>query len=325
MQAVTYRRYGPPEVLTVEEVETPVPGDEEILIKVHAAVVTAVDCTFRAGDPFFSRLAVGPVRPRVRTLGSEFVGEVVAVGKKVTRFKEGDRVFGDTGAGFGGHAEYICRPQDAAVAPMPANLSYAEAAAVLDGFLTAMPFLRDEARLREGQDILVNGASGSVGAAAVRLARHFGARVTGVCRTEKREMVRSLGADHVIDYTSEDFTRAGRTYDVVFDAAGKSSFSRCRRVLRSGGVYLSTVPSPAILLQTFWTRRFGDKRAVIAFTGLRAPRDKADDLRLLTELAEAGAMRPVIDGRYPLSRAADAHRRVDSGRKQGSVLLTPAE
>ncbi|WP_214105058.1 NAD(P)-dependent alcohol dehydrogenase [Acrocarpospora catenulata] len=322
MKAVTYYKYGTPEVLGIEDVQTPTPGDKDVLVKIHATVVTATDAIFRAGDLFFSRMFTGPIKPKAKTLGGEFAGEIVAVGKDVTRFSVGDRVFGDTGPALGAHAEYVCVGEDGALAVMPTGVDYAEAVAVLDGVLTALPFLRDNARLQEGQEILINGAAGSVGAAAVQLAKHFGARVTGVCSTAKLELVKALGADEVIDYTKEDFTRPGRTYDVVFDAAGKSSFSRSKRVLKSGGVYLSTAPSPGILLQSFWTRRFGDKRAVIAFTGLRPTTDKAMDLRFLTQLTEAGQMKPAIDGRYPLTEAAEAHRRVDSGRKQGSVLIT---
>ncbi|MDP4503163.1 NAD(P)-dependent alcohol dehydrogenase [Nonomuraea turcica] len=322
MRAVTYYKYGAPDVLGIEEVQTPAPGDKDVLVRIHAALVTATDAIFRVGSPFFARMFTGPIKPKAKTLGGEFAGEVVAVGKDVTCFSVGDQVFGDTGPALGAHAEYVCVPEDGALAVMPAGLDYAQAVAVLDGVLTALPFLRDNAHLREGQEILINGAAGGVGAAAVRLAKkHFGARVTGVCSTAKLELVKSLGADEVVDYTKEDFTRAGRTYDVVFDAAGKSSFSRSRRVLNSGGVYLSTVPSPGILLQSFWTRKFGDKRAVIAFTGLRPTTDKAEDLRFLTQITEAGQMRPAIDGRYPLAEAAEAHRRVDSGRRQGSVLI----
>ncbi|SEH03466.1 NADPH:quinone reductase [Nonomuraea solani] len=322
MKAVTYRKYGTPEVLSVEDVPAPAPGDKDVLVKIHATVVTASDTTFRAGEPFLARLFTGPVKPKAKTLGGEFAGEIVEVGKDVTRFSVGDRVFGDTGPALGAHAEYVRVGEDGALAVMPAGLDYAEAVAVLDGVLTALPFLRDNARLREGQEILINGAAGSVGAAAVQLAKHFGARVTGVCSTAKLDLVKGLGADEVIDYTKDDFTRPGRTYDVVFDAAGKSTFSRSRRVLKSGGVYLCTNPSPGIFLQSFRTRLFGDKRAAIAFTGLRRNTDKATDLRFLTEITEAGQMRPVIDGRHPLTEAAEAHRRVDSGRKQGCVLIT---
>ncbi|MFC6082990.1 NAD(P)-dependent alcohol dehydrogenase [Sphaerisporangium aureirubrum] len=325
MKAVTYYSYGSPDVLRIEDVETPVPGDKDLLIRIGAAVVTATDVTFRAGDPFYSRLATGPTRPRARTLGAEVAGEVAAIGKDVTRFAVGDRVLAVTGPAFGGHAEYVRVPEDGAVAPAPSGLSHGEAAAVCDGVLTALPFLRDHARLHQGQDILVNGASGGVGLAAVRLAKHFGARVTGVCGAAKTELVRSAGADDVVDYTARDFTREGRTYDVVFDAAGKSSFARCKQVLNDGGVYLTTAPSASVLLRTLWKPRPGRKRAVVAFTGLRSAPDKAADLRFLTELAEAGHIRPVIDGFYPLARAAEAHRRVGNGHKQGSVVLVMDE
>jgi NADPH:quinone reductase-like Zn-dependent oxidoreductase len=322
MKAVTYYKYGSPDVLRIEDVERPAPGDKHVLIRVHAAVVTATDATFRAGDPLYSRLFTGPIKPKAKTLGGELAGQIVAVGKDVTRFTMGDRVFADTGPALGAHAEYVCMPEDGALALAPSTMSYTEAAAVCDGVLTALPFLRDHAHLHQGQEILINGASGGVGKAAVQLAKHFGARVTGVCGTAKLELVKSLGADEAIDYTKEDFTRTGRSFDVVFDAAGRSSFSRCGRVLKSGGVYLSTAPSPAIFVQSWWTARFGDRRAVIAFTGLRPSRDKAEDLRFLAEIAEAGQIRPVIDGLYPLSRAAQAHRRVDTRHNKGSVLIT---
>jgi NADPH:quinone reductase-like Zn-dependent oxidoreductase len=322
MKAVVYDTYGLPDVLRVEDVETPRPGDKEVLVRIGAAPVSAVDATFRAGKPLFSRLYTGLTKPKARTLGTDFAGEVAAVGKDVSRFAVGDRVLGVTGPSFGAHAEYVLAPGDGPLVVAPSNLSYAEVASFSSGVLTALPFLRDHARLRQGQEILVNGASGQVGLAAVQLAKHFGARVTGVCSTAKLDLVTSLGADEVVDYTKEDFTRASRGYDVVFDAAGKSSFGRCKRVLKSGGVYMTTVPSPAIFHQSLWTRRFGDKRAVVAFTGLRKDSDKTTDLRFLVEIAEAGHIRPAIDGRHPLARAAEAHRRIESGLNRGAVLIT---
>ncbi len=322
MQAIVYDEYGPPGVLRVAEVADPVPGDREVLVRAHAAVVSAADATFRAGRPLFSRLFTGLRGPKTKTLGCDFSGEVAAIGPDVTRFAVGDRVIADTGTALGAHAEYVCLPEDGALALAPAGFSHAEAAAVCDGLLTALPFLRDEAALREGQEILVNGASGGVGKAAVQLATYFGARVTGVCSTSKIDLVLSLGADEVIDYTAQDFTRTSRTYDVVFDAAGKSSFSRCKRVLKPGGIYLTTVPSPGILFRTFGPWRSSGRRAAIAFTGLRPASDKAEDLRFLTELAEAGHLKPFIDAVHPLSRAVEAHHRVDTGDKKGTVLLT---
>lgn len=229
------------------------------------------------------------------------------------------RGFGITGPNFGAHADYLRLPEDGAIAPKPSNLSFAEAAAVIDG--TALPFLREQAKLRAGQTILIHGASGSVGTAAVQLARYFGARVTGVCSTANLDLVRGLGADEVIDYTKDDFTRATARYDVVFDAAGKSSFGRCRRVLNPNGVYLTTVPSVGILVQMPWTAMFGRRKAIIAFAGLRPAARMNDDLRFMKELAEADQITPVIDAIYPLERIAEAHRHADRG-KRGNVVIT---
>jgi NADPH:quinone reductase-like Zn-dependent oxidoreductase len=223
---------------------------------------------------------------------------------------------------FGAHAEYVCLPESGAVAPMPGSVSFAEAAALADA--TALYFLRDKAVLRPGQSVLINGASGAVGAAAVQLARHFGAPVTGVCSGPHAGLVRKLGAESVIDYTRTDFTRAGRRYDVIFDVAGKSSFLRCRGVLRSGGVYLTTAPSPAIMVQMSWTARFGRTRAVVAFAGLRAAALKGQDLLVLRDLVEKSSLAAVIGARYPLERIAEAHARVDAGHKKGNIVVTMA-
>jgi NADPH:quinone reductase-like Zn-dependent oxidoreductase len=279
----------------------------------------AVDSLARQGTPVFARLYFGLRRPRFATLGSDFAGQVEAVGPGVTRFSVGDDVFGTTAPRFGAHAQYVCLSEQAAVAPKPANLTHAEAAALVDA--TALCFLRDKANLQRGQTILVNGASGAVGTAAVQLARHFGATVTGVCSGAGTELVRTLGAETVIDYTQTDFTRGGQTYDVVFDVAGKSSFARCRAVLNPGGIYLTTAASLAILLQTRWTARFGGKRAAVAFTGMRAAAEKRKDLFYIKELAEASALRPVVDAEYPLPRIADAYRHVDAGHKKGNVVV----
>jgi NADPH:quinone reductase-like Zn-dependent oxidoreductase len=223
---------------------------------------------------------------------------------------------------FGAHAEYVCLPESGAVAPMPGSVSFAEAAALADA--TALYFLRDKAVLRPGQSVLINGASGAVGAAAVQLATHFGALVTGVCSGPHAGLVRKLGAESVIDYTRTDFTRAGRRYDVIFDVAGKSSFLRCRGVLRSGGVYLTTAPSPAIMVQMSWTARFGRTRAVVAFAGLRAAALKGQDLLVLRDLVEKSSLAAVIGARYPLERIAEAHARVDAGHKKGNIVVTMA-
>jgi NADPH:quinone reductase-like Zn-dependent oxidoreductase len=323
MKAVVHHAFGPPEVLGVEEVQRPTPKAGELLIRIRAAALTAVDCTARRGKPFSARPAFGLRRPKYPVLGGTCAGEVEAVGAGAHRFAGGDHVVA-FGRSFGMHAEYVCVPEDAAVSAKPSGLTHAEAVAVAEGALTALPFLRDTAGLRAGQSILVNGAAGSIGSAAVQLATHFGAEVTGVCSSANTELVRSLGAVKVIDRTAEDFARPKSAYDVIFDAVGKSSFAHCRGALKPGGVYLTTEPGPAVLGQMLWTR-LGNKKARIAFTGLRPPHKKAKDLALIGELAGAGAIRPVIDRSYPLERAAEAHAYVGAGRKKGAVIMLPSE
>jgi NADPH:quinone reductase-like Zn-dependent oxidoreductase len=322
MKAAVGRRYGPPEVVTVSEVPAPRPRDDEILVRVRAATVGVVDGLARRGSPFYARVHFGPLRPRFPVLGSDFAGVVESAGRTVTRFCAGDSVFGTVAPRFGAHAEYVCLPEDGAVAAMPGSVSFAEAAALADA--TALCFLRDKAGLRTGQTILIVGASGAVGAAAVQLAVSFGAVVTGVCSGPHTGLVRKLGAESVIDYARTDFTQAGRSYDVIFDVAGKSSFLRCRRVLRPGGVYLTTAPSPAIMVQMPWTARFGSRKAVVAFTGLRSAALKRQDLLVLRDLAEKSSLTAVIGARYPLERIAEAHARVDAGHKKGNIVVTMA-
>lgn len=321
MKAIVYTRYGSPDVLRLEEVPTPLPRDNEVLVRIRASVVTPPDTAARSGNPAFARLYFGLLRPKVTILGSQFAGEITAIGSAVRRFAVGDRVVGGN-PDFGAHAEYLCVPEDSALAPLPSNLGYEDAVAIFEGAMTALPFLRETANLQPGQTILINGASGSVGTAAVQLARHLGAEVTAVCSAGNTDLVKSLGADKVIDYVTEDFTRAVGAYDVIFDTVNRSSYSRSRRSLKRGGIYLATSPSPAILLQMLFTSRFGRTRAAIAFTGLRNPVEKAKDLASLSELAEAGAIVPVIDRRYPLDRTAEAHEYVDTGRKKGNVVIT---
>jgi NADPH:quinone reductase-like Zn-dependent oxidoreductase len=262
----------------------------------------------------------GFLKPRNPILGQELAGEVEAVGRNVTRFRPGDQVFG-IGA-FGAYAEYKCMPETGALAIKPANISYEEAASVPNGALTALPFLRDKGKIQSGQTVLIYGASGSVGAAAVQLARYFGAEVTEVCSTVNLEWVKSLGANLVIDYTQEDFTENGKTYDVIFDTVGKRSFSECKGSLTDEGIYLATVPTPVIMLQALWTARSGSKKVKFVATGLRPAREKIKDLVFLTELIEAGKIKPVIDRRYPLEQIAEAHRYVEKGHKKGNVVIT---
>jgi NADPH:quinone reductase-like Zn-dependent oxidoreductase len=267
------------------------------------------------------RLVFGLRKPKRPILGTEFAGVIEATGKDVRRFRAGDQVFAATGAGFGAYAEYICLPEDGALAPKPTNATYAEAAAICEGGLTALPFLRDTGKIQPGHAVLINGASGAVGNAAVQLARTFGADVTGVCGPTNVDLVRSLGADTVIDYTRQDFTQTGQTYDIIFDAVGKSSFSRCEGSLKPGGVYLATVPTLALYAHVLRTAKFGDKKARVAATGLRPARERANDLLVLKELTESGKLRPVIDRCYPMQQAAEAHRHVETGHKTGHVVI----
>jgi NADPH:quinone reductase-like Zn-dependent oxidoreductase len=315
VRAVVHDRYGPPDVLRLEDVERPIPAEDEVLIRVRATTVTRTDCHRRAAEPFIWRFFGGLRRPRHRILGGEIAGEVEAVGAAVTEFAVGDRVFGTSGPRLGGHAEYLCRRESGLIAHMPDGLSFEEAAAVADGALSALTCLR-RAGLRAGQTIVVYGASGSIGTAGVQLARHFGADITAVCNTKNLELVRSLGADRVLDYTQEDFTRNGETYDVVFDAVGKLSFRRCKGSLKSGGIYVATDGLRNLPLG-LWTSRFGDKKVALPL-----PNWKREDVLFLKELIESGGYRPVVDRVYPLEDVVEATRYVETQQKTGNVVLT---
>jgi NADPH:quinone reductase-like Zn-dependent oxidoreductase len=321
MKAVVQDRYGPPEVLRVDEVERPVPKDDEVLIRVRASTVTQSDRHARAASPFFWRLFAGLRRPRWRTLGVELAGEVEAVGATVTEFKVGDEVFGHPSSYFGAHAEYVCVREAGALAHKPAGMSFEEAAAVCDGASQALGTLR-QADVQEGRRLVIYGASGSLGTAAVQLAKHFGAHVTAVCGTDHVELVRSLGADEVVDYRQQDFTKNGQTYDAIIDAVGKYSFRRGRGSLKPGGIYVATdggrflVETIALLVATRWV---GSKR-VRSGIGRRIKKD----VLFLKELIEAGEFRAVIDRRYPMDQAAEAHRYVETWRKAGNVVLMMA-
>ncbi len=315
MKAIVYTKFGPPEVLRLQEVEKPTPKANEVLIKIYATTVVKEDPDLRA-SPGFN----GFLKPRNPILGQELAGEVEAIGNAVTRFRPGDQVFGMDM--FGAYAEYKCMPETGALAIKPANMSYEEAASVPNGSLTALPFLRDKGNIQSEQTVLIYGASGSVGAAAVQLANYYRAKVTGVCSTTNLEWVKSLGANQAIDYTQENFTENGKTYDIIFDTVGKRSFSECKGSLTDKGIYLATVPTPAIMLQVLWTSVAGGKKAKFAATGLRPANEKAKDLVFLTELIEAGKLRAVIDRSYPLEQIVDAHRYVEKGHKKGNVVIT---
>jgi len=323
VRAVVYDRYGPPEVLRLEDVERPVPKEDEVLVRVHATTVNRLDTATREANrrsglaiSLMGRLVLGLRRPRHRTLGTEFAGEIEAVGAAVSEFAVGDRVFGNSGLRFGAHAEYIAMPVSARIARMPAGMSFEEAAPITDGALNALTCLK-QADLRTGRTILIYGASGAIGTAGVQLARAFGADVTAVCNTKNLELVRSLGADRVIDYTQEDFTKNGQTYDVILDAVGKLSFRRCRRSLQPNGIYLPT-DGFANLMWALVTSRSHGKKVLFQIP----PRQTKEDVLFLKDLIETGKYRPVIDRRYRLEDVIEAARYVETEQKTGNVVLT---
>jgi NADPH:quinone reductase-like Zn-dependent oxidoreductase len=329
MKAVVYTEYGPPDVLQLTEVEKPAPRDNEILVRNHATTVNIGDIwarnfkkitpsTFTMPFPFWfpARMYFGVTRPRINILGSEFAGKIEEVGKEVKRFRKGDQVFGYRGQSMGANAEYMCMPDDGLVAIKPANMTYAEAAAVPYGTLTALSLLR-KVDIRSGQKVLINGASGGIGSAAVQLAKYYGAEVTGVCGTPRLGFVRALGADKVIDYTKEDFTQNGETYDLIFDILGKGSFSSCQNSLKENGIYLLASFKMKQLFQMLWTSRTGGKKVICALSS-----ESSEDLVFIRRLVEEGKIKSLIDKRYPLEKTAEAHRYVEKGYRTGSVIIT---
>jgi len=305
----------------VVDSEKPVPKDDEVLIKNHATEISPADIAFRSGKPFIARFFTGLRRPK-GIPGDVLAGEIEAVGKNVRKFRKGDRVFGSSGMKAGAQAEYLCLAEEDALVTLPAELSYDDAAAFSYAGLTALPFLRDRANIRKGQKVLINGASGSIGSIAVQLAKYYGGEVTGVCSTTNLELVRSLGTDNVIDYTKNDFTKDGQTYDIIFDTVGKSSFSRCKGSLKEGGIYLTTVPAMGIIIRRWWPSGPTHKRAIFAATGLRPPSEKIRDLEALKIMAEEGRLRAIIDRCYRLEQIVEAHRYVQGGHRKGDVIIT---
>jgi NADPH:quinone reductase-like Zn-dependent oxidoreductase len=326
MQAVVWTRYGPPDVLELRELEKPTPKEDEVLIRIHATTVTAGDCEMRSlRFPIYLRLAMrlwrGVLRPRKNSImGTELAGEIEAVGQGVRRFGAGDQVFGSAGMGFGTNAEYICLPaepgeMEGTLAEKPANMTYEEAATVPFGGRDALHFLR-QGNIQGGQKILINGAGGSIGTFAVQLAKQFGAEVTAVDSTPKLDMLRSIGADHVVDYTREDFTANGEIYDVIFDVVGKMSLSRSKRSVKQDGTYLLANPTKQ-MGQALWTRMTSSITVIMGTASATTA-----DLVYLKELVEAGRIKTVIDRCYPLEQIAEAHRYVETGQKQGNIVIT---
>jgi len=321
MKAIICTKYGSPEVLELQDVERPVPKDNEVLIKIHATTVTSGDVVDRSCKVHLSawlptRIFMGLTKPRRKIPGADLAGEIEAVGKDVTLFKAGDQVFGSAGWGAGAYAEYKCVGQDARLAPKPANMSYEEAAAIPFGGGTALHFLK-KANIQPGQKVLIYGASGSVGTYAVQIAKYYGAEVTGVCSSSNLEWVQSLGADNVIDYTKEDFTKNGQTYDVIFDTVAKSSFSKSKKALKQKGIYLTTDMGLVLMLQMLWAKMIGSRRVVSWVASI-----KVEDLMFLKELVEAGHLKSVIDRTWPLEQMAEAHAYVETGHKKGNVAIT---
>ena len=318
MKAIIYTHYGPPEVLHLKEVPKPTPKDNELLIKVNASTVNRTDCGFLRGKPFIVRFFSGLLKPKKKTLGTEFAGEIEAIGKDITSFKQGDKVFGFNDMKFGAHAEYLIMEENDPLATMPENKTFNEAAPITEGALYALSDIR-AAKIQSGQKILINGTTGAIGSAAVQLIKFFGAEVTAVCDTKNIELVKLLGANEVIDYTKQDFTKINKTFDVVFDAIGKSSFGKCKPLLKKGGIYISTdlgemSQNPFLALVTPF---FGNKKVLFPL-----PKITKEDVIFLKELVENDKYKPVIDRFYNLDQIIDAFRYVETGQKIGNVIIT---
>lgn len=316
MKAVICPTYGPPEVLQFKEVDKPAPKDNEVLIKIHATTVNRTDCGFLRAKPFITRFFSGFTKPKNPILGSEFAGEIETVGKDVKSFEKGDRVFGFSD--FGAHAEYITRPEEGLLATIPEGMSYEEAAPGAEGSHYALNNIK-AADIQSGQRVLINGATGAIGSAALQIIKHIGAKITAVCNTTNIELVKSLGADKIYDYKKEDFTKDDQKYDVVFDAVGKSSFSRCKPLLKPGGIYTSTDLGPYWQnpFLAIWTSKFGDKKVLFPI-----PKDNKEDILFLKDLMKTGEFKPVIDRKYPLEEIVEAYNYVEKGQKTGNVVIT---
>ncbi len=322
MKAVVSNKYGGPEVLSYTEIARPNPKDNEVLIQIKATSVTAASIFMRSGKPYFARLFTGLSKPKITIQGTDLAGEIIAIGKNVQHYKIGDKVMASTDLDCGAYAEYICLAEDAIIVQQPHNMTAAEATGMIDGATTALSFFRDNIQLKKGQKVLINGASGSIGTAAIQLAKYFGTEVTAVCSSKNEALVRSLGADFMIDYTKEDFTHLNTPYDVIFDTVGKLSYSKSKKALSKNGVFLTPVLLIRSLFHMLFGSLFGRKKLKFAATGLRPEALRKRDLLFLKNLIEDGKLKTVIDRKYTLNEIQAAHRYVEKGHKVGNVVVT---
>lgn len=321
MKAILVTKYGGPEVLKLKEVPIPSKKENEILIKIHAAAVNNTDPVFRKGKPFISRIFTGLTRPKHAIPGDVFAGKIVEIGNKVTNFKIGDKIYGYTTNALGAHAEYICLPDNSPIAIIPDNISYKEAAGIVDGGHTALVFLRDKGEINYNKKVLIYGASGSIGTAAIQLSIHFNAEVSGVCSGSNIKLIKSLGVKNAIDYTKTDFTQENKKYDIIFDTVAKKSFSQCKNVLTENGIYLTTFPSLSILLKGLFQTKGKGKRAFFVATGMKPAKEKAENLQYISELLKDQKIKAVISKSYSMDDIAKAHKYVETGHKVGNAII----
>lgn len=322
MKAIISTGYGGPEILQLQIVDKPIPKEDEVLVKIHAAAITTAGTMMRTGKPLLGRLYLGLTKPKNPIPGTSFSGVIEKIGRDVADFEIGDKVFGESLDTFGTQAEYVCIKEKGIITHMPDNVSFDQVGGVGDGPMTSWNFLQELTQLQAGQSILINGASGSLGTAAIQIAKYLEANVTGVCSTKNIELVKSLGADHVIDYKKEDFTQNGKTYDVIYDTVGKSSFPECKKSLTETGEYLSPVLGMSLLGQVLWTSIFGKKKAKFSATGTLPLAKTKKFLKKIKKLYATGELKTVIDKRYNLEDTAQAHSYIDTGRKKGNVVIT---
>lgn len=322
MKAIVSNKYGGPEVLVYTEVTKPTPKDNEVLIQIQATSVTAASVFMRSGMPYFGRLFTGLSKPKIKIQGTDLAGKIIAIGKNVQAYKVGDKVIASTDLNCGAYAEYICLPEDSVIVQQPHNMTPAEATGMIDGATTALSFFRDSIQLKKGQKVLINGASGSIGTAAIQLAKYFGTEVTAVCSGKNEALVRSLGADFMIDYTKENFANQSIQYDVIFDTVGKLNYSKSKKAMSKNGVFLTPVLLLSSLFHMFFGSMFGRKKLKFAATGLRPEALRKRDLIFLKNLIEDGKLKTVIDRQYALDEIQDAHRYVEKGHKAGNVVVT---